>query len=166
MQPVWVQPGQPVWVQPMVAGGGAPMMMGGGGMPMMGGMPGGMPMMGAAAQPAPESWLTVAQRGQWAKLDGAVAVASVGSDSSVWGTTSSQDVYRRQHSGAPWQHVPGVKLVQVNAANFNRAVGVSASQQIFEFNGECSGARARARARGRGYERDAARTFRPRHSAR
>ena len=46
---------------------------------------------------------------------------------------SPQDVFRRA-AGAGWQQVPG-KLVQVSCVSFERAVGVNASQQIFEFDG-------------------------------
>ena len=96
--------------------------------------PGGMPMGGMPRMMA-ESWLTVAQRGAWSKLDGGLSCVSAGSDGSFWGTNLNHDIYRRANAGAPWQQVPG-KLVQVSATNFNRAVGVNAQQQIFEYNGK------------------------------
>ena len=129
--PVWVQPVQVAVPQWPAGAGGMPVM--GVGMPVMGG---GIPVMGGGMMaPHAESWLTVAQRGAWSKLDGGLSCVSAGSDGSFWGTNLNHDIYRRANAGAPWQQVPG-KLVQVSATNFNRAVGVNAQQQIFEYNGK------------------------------
>ena len=44
-----------------------------------------------------------------------------------------QDIFRRA-AGSGWVQVPG-KLVQVSCTSFDRAVGVNASSQIFEYDG-------------------------------
>ncbi|MEM7134025.1 MAG: tectonin domain-containing protein [Chloroflexota bacterium] len=74
---------------------------------------------------------------QWTQIPGGLKHVSYGTDGSLWGTDASNQVYRRQPSDENWQQVtlPVSGLKQVDALDYDRAVGVTANDQIYIYDG-------------------------------
>ena len=84
--------------------------------------------------------ITYNVNGSWNDLFGGLKTVSYGIDGSVWGTGPDPEnlVFRRASvsTTTKWQNPPGdVRLKQIDALDFNRAVGLDANGDIFYFDG-------------------------------
>jgi Tectonin domain/Metallo-peptidase family M12B Reprolysin-like len=68
----------------------------------------------------------------WAQVSGALKWVSVGSDGTVWGVNSSDDVFRWTGSG--WTHIAG-KLKQISVGTAARVWGVNSNDDVFQWTG-------------------------------
>ena len=71
----------------------------------------------------------------WVQISGSLKQASYGTDGSVWGVNVNNNVYRRQVLTGGWEAMQGQLLKQIDALDYNRAIGVDEDDQIYFYDG-------------------------------
>lgn len=70
----------------------------------------------------------------WQQVAGGLKHTSFGIDGSIWGVNVYNHVYRRRNLASGWERMTG-EYVQIDALDYNRAIAVNESDEIFHYNG-------------------------------
>jgi hypothetical protein len=75
------------------------------------------------------------QNGTWTEITGvALKHVSIGTDQSLWGIATDDRVYRRAVNGTTWQAMDPARLMQIDAFDYDTAVGVNTANQIWQYD--------------------------------